>query len=62
MLRPFRRYIRYPGHLVPSVMFVPYAPPADRRPQPPLQRRRANRWALVVFALVAVAGLLLKYR
>lgn len=41
--------------------FVPYAPSADDRHQTPQQRKRANRFALVLFALTAVAGLLVKY-
>lgn len=43
------------------MFFVPYAPPADHRPQTPLQRKRASRLALTLFTLTALAALLLKY-
>ncbi|GAA4035065.1 hypothetical protein GCM10022409_19560 [Hymenobacter glaciei] len=43
------------------MLFVPYAPPADPRNQTPLQRKRANRLALVVFTMSLMAGLLVKY-
>ena len=42
------------------MLFVPYAPPGDQ-PQTPQQRKRANRFALVLFTLTALAGLLIKY-
>lgn len=43
------------------MFFAPYAPPADPRNQPPMQRKRANRFALVLFAVSLVMGLLVKY-
>lgn len=43
------------------MFFVPYAPPTDHRPQTPLQRKRASRFALVLFTLTALVALLLKY-
>jgi len=44
------------------MLFFSYAPPADDCRQPPLpQRWHANRFALLLFTLTALAGLLLKY-
>lgn len=43
------------------MLFVPYAPATADRNQTPQQRRRANHLALLLFAVTASVGLLLKY-
>jgi hypothetical protein len=43
------------------MLIVPYAPPADHCHQKPVQRQRANRFALALFTLTLLAGLLVKY-
>lgn len=41
------------------MLFTPYSPPTAPR-YSPSQRRRVNRFALLLFALAATAGLLVK--
>lgn len=43
------------------IPFVPFSPAADDCRQSPSQRRKTNRFALVLFTLAAAAGLLVKY-
>ena len=44
------------------MLFTPYAPPAaDNRNQTPQQRQRASRFALALFTLALLSGLLIKY-
>lgn len=42
------------------MLFVPYAPGSDPN-QTPRQRRRANRFALLLFGCTAAVGLAIKY-
>jgi hypothetical protein len=42
------------------MLFTPFAPVADPTPRSP-RRRQADRFALLLFALTAAAGLLVKY-
>ena len=43
------------------MMFAPYVPLVDPRHQTPQQRKRANRFALGLFVLTALAGLFVKF-
>jgi hypothetical protein len=43
------------------MLYAPYAPPTEHRHPRPQQHKRANYFALMLFALTAVAALLVKY-